>query len=92
MIARHQKFEDMHIVIDGCTFINCSFVRCTITFCGQLPVAITDNSFTDCRWQLDGAAKMTVQFLQSMSAGGGQPIVESLCPGLMLMDAPKRPN
>ena len=78
MIARNQTFSEMRITLDGCSFYGCTFRSCVLVYCASLPVVLEDCRYEGgCRWELDRAAKATMDFLAAMYRGGAAKIVEN---------------
>jgi Zn-finger protein len=78
MIARDQTFSKMRITIDGCSFYNCTFDGCVLVYCASLPVVLENCQYTSgCRWEMDRAAKATLDFLTAMYRGGATSIIEN---------------
>jgi hypothetical protein len=78
MIARDQTFSDMRIVLDGCSFYDCTFRSCVFIYCASLPVVLQGSHFEgNCRWEFDRAAKWTVEFLEMMYRAGATRLVEN---------------
>jgi hypothetical protein len=78
MIARDQTFTKMRITLDGCSFYNCTFDECVLVYCASMPVVLENCQYTGgCRWELDRAAKDTLQFMSAMYRGGAGKVIEN---------------
>jgi len=56
--------------LDGKNYQRCTFTNCTLIYAGgQLPVMETCR-FDGCRWQFDGAANRTLEFLGGLCRMG----------------------
>lgn len=76
MIAHHKKFSDIRVVLDGSTFVGCTFERCVLIYSGALPTSLNNNKFSDCSWEFDGAAQNTLGFMAALYSGGGRELIE----------------
>jgi len=76
MIARNQTFSDVTVHLDGSSFYDCTFERCTVVFSGVLPAVINNPRFVDCRWEAAGPAEMTIRFLTSLYKAGAKDLIE----------------
>ena len=83
MIAKDQTFAGMTICLDGGTFMNCRFERCTIVISGQLPIVLENPRFLDCQWSFIGPASTTVSFMAAMYRAGAKELIESTCNSIM---------
>lgn len=77
MIARGQTFKDITIYLDGCSFYECRFERCTIVVSGLMGSVLEAPHFQDCHWVLNGPARNTLQFLTNLHRGGAHQLVEN---------------
>jgi hypothetical protein len=77
VIARKQKFKDVTIFLDGSSFIECTFERCTFVYSGLMLVALEDNSFKECKWQFSGSAQNTLAFMGALYGGGLHDLIEA---------------
>jgi hypothetical protein len=71
MIATEQTYENMMIYLDGSTFVECRFIRCTLSYSGLLPVHLERNAFDNCNYAFTGPAAATMAFLTGLYHGGG---------------------
>jgi hypothetical protein len=73
-----QKRTNESIVIDGHEFVECEFVNCRLIYGGGELPRLQHCHFTGCQWQLDEAARRTIQFLRGIyhSGPGGRELVE----------------
>ena len=76
MIARNKKYSDARIAIDGSSFYGCTFDQCTFVFSGLLPVVLEGSTFNDCKWEFDGPARNTIEFMRAMHEGGARDLIE----------------
>ena len=83
MIAKDQTFSGMTICLDGGTFVNCRFERCTIVISGQLPIVLDNPRFLDCQWSFIGPASTTVSFMSAMYRAGAKDLIEATCNSIM---------
>ena len=83
MIAKDQTFSGMTICLDGGTFMNCRFERCTIVISGQLPIVLENPRFLDCQWSFIGPASNTVAFMSAMYRAGAKDLIEATCNSIM---------
>ena len=78
----NQTFVDDRIRLDFNEFAGCQFASCSVVFGGFGPTSVHDCQFDDaCRFELDGAAQLTVQYLDAMHSsdiGPGRRFVERL--------------
>jgi hypothetical protein len=77
MIARKQTFTGATISLDGSSFSECEFNRCTLIFSGFLPVMLQSNSFSNCKWEFAGAAQNTLAFMTALYEGGASDLIEA---------------
>jgi hypothetical protein len=79
MIASKRTFTGMRVILDGCTFEGCTFRGCVLVYTGTLPVALDANSFDgECRWELSGPARSTLEFLAHLYRSGAEQLVENM--------------
>jgi hypothetical protein len=78
MIADSQAFRDLQICLDGGTFTNCTFERCTLIYSGVMPVELNGNDFHNCKWKVAGAAANTVGFIAALYRSGGKDLIEHM--------------
>ncbi len=74
-------FKNTRVVLDGNQYVKCVFENCVLVFMATGPVGLTNCTFINVRWTLEGAAALTMQFLKALYQGageGGQQLVESL--------------
>ena len=78
MLARNETFTDMRIVLDGSSFYGCTFRSCVLIYCATLPVVMEGCQYErGCRWQMDRAAKTTLDFLATLYRAGATNLVEN---------------
>src|SRR4051812_13674354 len=83
MIAKDQTFTGITICLDGGTFTDCRFERCTIIISGLLPIALENPRFVDCKWSFIGPASTTVSFMAAMYRAGAKDLIEATCNSIM---------
>jgi hypothetical protein len=83
VIAKDQTFTGMTICLDGGTYSNCRFERCTIVISGVLPVVLDNPRFVDCQWSFIGPASTTVSFMAAMYRAGAKDLIEATCNSIM---------
>ena len=76
MLAKGQRFEGARISLDGSSFYDCVFARCTLIYSGVLPVVMDNNRFDDCAWEFQGPATNTMSFLKAVYSAGASQLVE----------------
>jgi hypothetical protein len=77
MIVRDQTIENAKLSLDGGSFYGCVFRGCTLMFSGLLPVVLDNCQFqNNCRWEFNGPAMNTIQFLSAIYQGGARELVE----------------
>ena len=76
MIARNQKFSDITVYLDGASFYDCTFERCTVVFSALLPTTLHNPQFVDCKWQAAGPAEYTINFMASLYKVGARELIE----------------
>jgi hypothetical protein len=77
MIAKNEVFTEVTVYIDGASFYDCRFERCTIVFSGLLPAVLHNPMFVDCRFEAAGPADTTIKFLASMYQAGARELIEA---------------
>jgi hypothetical protein len=77
MIARNQTFSDVTVYLDGSSFYDCTFERCTVVFSGVLPAVLNNPRFVDCRWAAAGPAETTIGFLTALYKAGAKDLIEA---------------
>jgi hypothetical protein len=77
MLARNETFTDMRIVLDGSSFYECTFRSCVFIYCASLPVVMENCQYERCTWEMDRAAKSTLDFLATMYRAGASKLVEN---------------
>jgi len=83
VIAKDQTFTGLTICLDGGTFSNCRFERCTIIISGVLPISLENPRFVDCQWSFIGPASTTVSFMAAMYRAGAKDLIEATCNSIM---------
>jgi hypothetical protein len=92
MIVRDQTFEDAKISLDGGSFYSCTLRRCTLVYSGLLPVIFEGGIMDACKWEFNGPAMNTIQFLSAMYKGGSAELVESTFRAIRGQAAPVTPT
>jgi hypothetical protein len=64
------------VVLDGHTFRNATFDRCTLVFSALAPVRLEGCRFIECTWRFSGAAATMLDFLQALVQGGGEEVFQ----------------
>jgi hypothetical protein len=75
-VFEKEQFQDASVPVDGTTFIECTFTKCTMQYSGGAGTVLHANQFNDCRWEFLGPAMMTLGFLHSLYNGGLKDVVE----------------
>jgi hypothetical protein len=66
------------IVIDGVTFVNCTFAGARLRYTGGPHPRFLNTSVNDSAWIFEDSALRTIQVLQALADGEGRPMVEDL--------------
>lgn len=61
-------FEDQEVVLDHSEFRDCTFESCDIVFYGHGPTSLEGCEFIDTSFSFQGAAGITLDFLQDLFA------------------------
>jgi hypothetical protein len=77
MIAKNQTFSDVTVYLDGSSFYDCTFERCTIVFSCILPTTLHNPRFVDCRWEAAGPAEAMMKFMASLYKVGARDLIEA---------------
>ena len=78
MIARDQVFSNMRIVLDGSSFYGCTFHSCVFVYCATLPVVMENCRYEGgCKWEMDRAARSTLEFMALMYRSGATQVIEN---------------
>ena len=77
MIARNQTFTEITVYLDGGSFYDCVFERCTVVFSSLLPTTLHNPRFVDCTWQAKGPAEYTINFMASLYKVGAHDLIEN---------------
>ena len=77
MIAKGQKFSDVTVYLDGSSFYDCIFERCTVVFSSLLPTTLHNPKFIDCNWQAAGPADYTINFMASLYKVGAGDLIKA---------------
>ena len=83
MKHRDDTFTD-EVELDGNEFDNCTFSGASLIYRGGTPPRLSGCSFTDFKFEFQGAAANTVAFLQAMATAnsGLQSVVRDTFPDL----------
>ena len=65
------QFENQQVRLDGNEYNNCVFNSCTILYSGMGTVHLYECDFNNCKWQFDGPAANTINFLAGVYRMGG---------------------
>lgn len=63
-------FEDTSVTVDGCTFVECSFVNVALVFAGGIEPIFERCRFEGIQLQFEGAAATAIAGLAGMSRSG----------------------
>ncbi len=66
MRIKDQTFFNDVVILDGNEFDSCNFTACKVVYRAEHPTALRDNSFEDCEFIFEGAARLTMGFLKGM--------------------------
>jgi hypothetical protein len=66
MRIQDQVFSKDRILLDGSEFDSCKFFQCVIIYRGEQTTSLLDNTFEDCKFELEGPARLTMRFLKGM--------------------------
>jgi hypothetical protein len=67
-----KTFENQHLVLDDCVFINCVFKNCSLEYSGG-DVYVQNCQGEGCQLVWRGAAQRTVFLLQGLGLMAGSP-------------------
>jgi len=70
-MTRHENkvFENAHVVLDECVFVNCTFKNCSLEYSGG-DVYVQNCQGEGCQLVWRGAAQRTVMLLQGLGLMG----------------------
>ena len=77
MIAKGQKYSDVTVYLDGSSFYDCTFERCTVVFSSVLPMTLHNPRFIDCKWQATGPAEQTINFMSALYKVGARELIDA---------------
>ncbi len=66
MTILNQTFANQAIILDGAEFCGCRFTNCKVVFSGRALPLLRDNTFENCEFVLEDAARVTMNFLKNM--------------------------
>jgi hypothetical protein len=79
MVIKNYTFEAEPVLMDFHDFRHCTFKKCRLIYCGYSAVTVDSCRFEECRWEFQGPAYATLQFLATLNQGGtdmGKAIVQ----------------
>jgi hypothetical protein len=65
-LFENQTFTDEVIHLDGNEYNSCRFQGCQIVFSAVAPVRMNSATFHGCSWDLQGAARLTLEFISGV--------------------------
>jgi len=65
-LFENQTFTDQEIHLDGNEYNSCRFEACKIVFSANAPVRMSGATFHGCSWDLQGAARLTLEFISGV--------------------------
>jgi len=72
MEIKGKVFKNETIILDGKTFVGCTFHSCELVYQGSLVVGLVECSFHDVKWSFADAAARTINFLAELYHGAGE--------------------
>jgi hypothetical protein len=72
MEHRDTTFRRGEVVLDGDTFIGCSFLECRLVFYSSKPCYLAGCTFDQVAWRVYGSAAETFNFLARLYHSGGE--------------------
>ena len=75
-----ETFVGQKIILDGHTYIRCTFRGCAMVYAGSPHMRLVENRFDGCTWTFDGAASATIAFMGAIYKSGG-PVAQNLIEG-----------
>jgi hypothetical protein len=72
LVHREEEFTNLHISMDGGTYVRCKFSQCNLLFSGLLPATFDDCEFKDCIWDFAGPAANTLAYMRMLHQAGGE--------------------
>ena len=72
-------FRDEKVFLDGNAYRGCKFIGCALVYNGGKPPTMVDCLFDNVKWEFDGAAGRTIQFMSALYHGmdqGGVNLIE----------------
>lgn len=73
----NRNFFSKSVALDGSSFHDCVFSKCTMIYSGGEIPALSGCRFDDCAWQFGGEAANTIGFLSGMYQGGFDRLIEA---------------
>lgn len=62
-------FSGVSVILDGNSYVDCTFHNCRIIFFGQASPKMENCNFSACEFAFEGSAGQTVQFLEALAHG-----------------------
>lgn len=81
MQYKDSLFQGGRVLLDGSEFYSCRFEGTIMVVTGTAPATLKDCAFINVRWEFDGPASLTLNFLAAMYQGageGGKQLVEQV--------------
>jgi hypothetical protein len=78
MAVRSSHFQDAPVLLDGNEYTDCEFRKCVLIFKAEAPFALNGCRLTECRFDFQGAAGVTIAFLKKLFHSGGRDVVEEI--------------
>lgn len=72
MEYRNETFRGDRLKLDGNGYHGCQFIDCTLVYCGGESPKLMECLFQSSRWEFDGAAAATVNFMRGLYHGAGE--------------------
>jgi hypothetical protein len=90
-----QQFMNERVVVDGKSFVECTFTFCTFVYLGGPPPDLVDCTTVSPTWEFGGAAADTLTLLAALYHGFGsveREMVERLFDEIRRSPPPGRPS
>jgi hypothetical protein len=75
-LIKNQIFTDEPVEIDGNSFFNCKFIRCTLVYSGGSASTFDTCIFDDPKLSFIGPAGNTMAFMESLMRTPFRPLIE----------------
>jgi hypothetical protein len=69
-VISEATFGREDVLLDGRTFINCTFNESRLVFRGEAPSRLINNTLIDVNWKLEGPAAATLELLSTLYVQG----------------------